>query len=167
HSLLATQVISRVRQVFEQELPLRTLFEEPSIAGLARSIEAAIRAGEKIEAPPLQRVPREQELPLSFAQQRLWFLDYLVPGSTVYNIGYALRVAGALEVGALEQSLSEVVRRHEVLRTRFGSQDGRASQIIEPAAEMQLAVTDLCALEEPERKARVWELIGAEVNEPF
>src|SRR5688572_21772464 len=86
HSLLATQVISRVRKLFGVELPLRDVFEGPTVAELSRSVEAALRAGHGLDDPPIEPVSREQELPLSFAQQRLWFLDSLEPGTTAYNI---------------------------------------------------------------------------------
>ena len=103
HSLLATQVMSRVREVFGVEVPLRSLFEQPTVAGLAGKIEAALRGERGLMAPPLARVSRERELPLSFAQQRLWFLDQLEPGSAFYNVPTAVRLQGQLHVEALER----------------------------------------------------------------
>src|SRR6185436_5221351 len=91
HSLLATRVISRLRDVLQVELPLRTLFEEPRVAGLAARVDRALRAGAGLLVPPIVQVPREGELPLSFAQQRLWFIDQLQPGSPLYNLPLALR----------------------------------------------------------------------------
>ena len=137
HSLLATQVISRVRDAFGQEVALRSLFEQPTVAGLAREIEAGRGLGAELQAPPLERVERAERLPLSFAQQRLWFLDQLEPGSSFYNIPAAVRLRGALNVEALERTLSEVVRRHEVLRTHFIAVDGEPVQVIEAAAPTQ------------------------------
>jgi amino acid adenylation domain-containing protein len=167
HSLLATQVISRIRQVFELELPLRTLFEHPTVAGLAECLGGEQVGEGGLAAPGLVRRERGEKLPLSYAQQRLWFLDQLEPGSTVYNIPLALHVAGRLDKGALEQSLSEVVRRHEVLRTRFESREGEANQVIGEAEAVSIGVTDLTELAAGEQEREVRELAGAEANEPF
>ena len=101
------------------------------------------------------RRERVAELPLSFAQQRLWFIDQLEPGSAFYNVPAAVRLKGSLNQEALEQTLSEVISRHEVLRTRFGTVDGRAVQVIEAAAPVELAVEELSELEVAEREARV------------
>ena len=117
HSLLATQLMSRVREAFGVELPLRELFARPTVAGLAEQVEAEVRGGVRVTVTPLVPVSREQELPLSHAQQRLWFLDQLEPGRVTYNIPEAVRLQGPLDVAALERTLNEVVRRHEVLRT--------------------------------------------------
>jgi len=165
HSLLATQLISRVREAFGVELPLRTLFERPTVAALAESVEAALTAGQSVLAPPLTPVSREQSLPLSFAQQRLWFLDQLDPGSTVYNCPVALRLTGALDVAALERALSEIVRRHEMLRTTFRSIDGAPVQVIGAAVEVRLPVLDLQSL--PEREVEAQQLAQAEAARPF
>ena len=119
HSLLATQVVSRVREAFQVEIPLRRLFEVPTVAGLAESIEAARQAGQNLSAPPILPVPRNGDLALSFAQQRLWFFDQLEPGLSAYNIPAAVRLKGPLNLAALEQSLNEIVKRHESLRTTF------------------------------------------------
>ncbi|HEV7516535.1 MAG TPA: amino acid adenylation domain-containing protein, partial [Thermoanaerobaculia bacterium] len=123
HSLLATQVVSRIRAVLGVELPLRQLFESSTVAKLT----AAVRAAREQDAPPaplLVPLPRERNLPLSFAQQRLWFLDRLEPGSAVYNIPTAVVLEGPLDVGVLAASLAAVVARHESLRTTFGEVEG-------------------------------------------
>ena len=106
------------------ELPLRELFARPTVAGLAEQVEAALRGGVRVMALPLVPVSRDQELPLSHAQQRLWFLDQLEPGSATYNIPGAVRLKGRLDVEALERTLNEVVRRHEALRTTFVAVNG-------------------------------------------
>src|SRR6185436_19644310 len=100
------------------ELALKTLFDAPTVAELATAIATARGAG-ALAAPPLVAGPRPSALPLSFAQQRLWFLDQLEPGSAAYHIPAALRMRGALDIAALERAIGAIVARHEVLRTRF------------------------------------------------
>src|SRR6185312_6625083 len=107
HSILATQLVSRVRTVLQVDLPLRSLFEAPTVAGLAERVEQALCSEPGMAAPPLLPVSREQDLPLSFAQQRLWFLDQLEPGTGAYNIPNAVRLNGKLDIAALEQSMQE------------------------------------------------------------
>ena len=153
HSLLATQLMSRVREAFGVELPLRELFARPTVAGLAEQVEAALRGGVRVMAPPLVPVSREQQLPLSHAQQRLWFLDQLEPGSVTYNIPGAVRLKGRLDVEALQRTLNEVVRRHEVLRTTFVAVNGEPVQVIAPASQVEMPVLDLSELPEEEREA--------------
>ncbi len=119
HSLLAVQVVSRLRDRLGVEIAVRALFDEPTLAGCARRVELVLRREPTIEAPPLVPVPRDGDLPLSFAQQRLWFLDQLDPGSPLYNIPAAVELAGRLDVPALAAAFGEVVRRHEALRTTF------------------------------------------------
>ncbi|MBW3585942.1 MAG: amino acid adenylation domain-containing protein, partial [Cyanobacteria bacterium 0813] len=169
HSLLATQVISRVREAFGVELPLHTLFEEPTLAGLAKSVETASRAEEKgsLQALPISLISREGDLPLSFAQQRLWFLDQLMSGTPLYNIPNPLRLKGSLNVTALEQSLSEIVRRHEALRTTFSAVNGQPIQIIRPAANLLLPIVDLRELPEAERELEAQRLATEEAQRPF
>ena len=125
HSLLATQVVSRVREAFGLEVPLRMLFEAPTVAALAERIEALRRAGASA-APPIGRASRERPLPLSFAQQRLWLVHRLDPESAAYNMAGALRLRGRLDAAALRASIGELVRRHEALRTVFRERGGRA-----------------------------------------
>src|SRR5262249_35747114 len=155
HSLLATQVISRVRNSFGIEIGVRSVFDKRTAEGLARKIEEAMKAGEKDEAPPLVRVSREGILPLSFAQQRLWFIDQLDPGKAVYNIPGAVRLEGGLNLNALERAINEIVRRHEVLRTRFKVESGEPAQVIDAWEPLSLDVTDLTSLPTEEREAEV------------
>jgi amino acid adenylation domain-containing protein/non-ribosomal peptide synthase protein (TIGR01720 family) len=167
HSLLATQVISRVREIFQLELPLRSLFESPTVAGLAERIDEAKMLAQGSLALPLRRLARERELPLSFAQQRLWFLDQLVPGNPFYNVPAAVRLSGELDVAALEQSLNEILNRHEVLRTTFKSVDGRPLQVIAPEGSLTLERVSLEDLPEDEREREVLRLAGEEARRPF
>jgi amino acid adenylation domain-containing protein len=145
HSLLATQLLSRMLETFsDKKISLRHIFESPTVAGLALEIEATGTVAQKL--PPLLPIPRDKDLPLSFAQQRLWFLDRLEPGKATYNCPAAVRFTGALNIAALEQSLNEVVRRHEALRTRFSALDGSPVQIIAPTLEVPLPIVDLSRL---------------------
>ncbi|MCP4659365.1 MAG: hypothetical protein GY856_28475, partial [bacterium] len=167
HSLLATRLQSRVRHDLGVELPLRIVFEQPTGAGLASRVGAAVRREEGLEAPPLCRVARRDHLPLSFAQQRLWFLDQLESGSAVYNIPTSLALTGRLHRRALSRALSEIVRRHEVLRTRFAMVDGEPYQVIEPECELPLPIVDLGALGEPEGGDEFHRLVSAAARRPF
>jgi amino acid adenylation domain-containing protein len=167
HSLLATQAVSRMREVFAVEIPLRRLFEMPTVAGLVETIEVARRAGQHLQAPPILPVPRDGDLPLSFAQQRLWFIDQLGPGNFAYNFPAAVRLKGPLNAVALERSVNELIRRHEVLRTTFATVDGRPAQIIAPMLTVKPRLVDLRELPEGERQAEVRRLVIAEAQRPF
>jgi len=166
HSLLATQVVARVWQVFGVEVPLRTLFQAPTVAALAGRVESLRGAG-TAAAPPLDRVPRTEEMPLSFAQQRLWLVDRLEPGSAAYNMAGALRLRGPLDRDALRASLDALVERHEALRTTFPERDGEPVQAIHPAAPVALEETDLGSLPETEREAEAERLASEEAQRPF
>src|ERR1035437_9996312 len=167
HSLLATQAVSRIREAFQVEIPLRRLFEVPTVAGLAESIEAARQAGQNLLAPPILPVPRNGDLALSFAQQRLWFFDQLEPGLSAYNTPAAVRLKGPLNLAALEQSLNEIVQRHESLRITFGKVEGRPTQVIAPTLTIKLPIVDLRNLPSSEREIEVRRLVTAEAQRPF
>ncbi|MBG1270577.1 non-ribosomal peptide synthetase, partial [Nostoc sp. WHI] len=167
HSLLGTQLISRIRSIFKVELPVRSLFEAATIAELSPYIQQLQQDISSLNAPPLEPVSRNAELPLSFAQQRLWFFDQLEPNSAAYNMPGAVRLEGKLNVAALEQSLSEIVRRHEALRTNFGIQDGQAIQIIHPPGDWQLTLIDWQHLPVSEQENQTQELAINEAQRPF
>ncbi|HSG39439.1 MAG TPA: amino acid adenylation domain-containing protein, partial [Thermoanaerobaculia bacterium] len=156
HSLLATQLVSRVRETFGVELPLRRLFEVSTVESLAAELEGLGAA----VAPPLRPVDRSGDLPMSFAQERLWFLDRLEPGSPLYNLPVAARLAGPLDVEALASALGEIVRRHEALRTVFAEAAGRPVQRIAPWPAFELPVTEAAAGE-------VAALLREEARTPF
>ncbi|HKV34445.1 MAG TPA: amino acid adenylation domain-containing protein [Pyrinomonadaceae bacterium] len=164
HSLLATQVVSRVKEALSVELPLTRLFQTPVLSELAQYIEDHLRPSDHAE-PPLQPVSREHPLPLSFAQQRLWFLDQLEPANPLYNTPGALRLLGRLDVTALGRALSEIVRRHETLRTTFQVVDGNPVQIISAPYPVNIPVIDLVTLDDVDRETRT--LIDAEAKRPF
>jgi amino acid adenylation domain-containing protein len=167
HSLLATQVLSRVREVFGVEVALRRLFGEPTVAGLARSIEEGLRTGEVTLVPPIVAVSREGELPLSFAQQRLWFLDQFEPNSTVYLMQAALRLRGSLDLHLLERAFSEIIRRHEVLRTTFSFVDSQPRQVIAPPVPLQLPLINVSHLERAEAEEAARAFAAEEWQQPF
>ena len=167
HSLLATQLVSRVREAFRAEIPLRRLFEVPTVAGLAESIEAARLVGQNLLAPPIVPIPRTEDPALSFAQQRLWFFDQLEPGLSTYNMPAAVRLNGPFNLAALEQSLNEIVKRHESLRTTFGMAGGQPAQVIAPTLEIKLPIVELRKLAVGERETEVRRLVTAEAQRPF
>ncbi|MEG4838962.1 amino acid adenylation domain-containing protein [Microcoleus sp. B9-D4] len=166
HSLLATQAISRLREAFQVELPLRSLFESPTVATVTESL-LQYRASQKLKAPPIKPASRLGELPLSFAQQRLWFLDQLQPGNPAYNIPAAVRLKGALNVAVLEQTFQEIIKRHEALRTTFNSVEGRPAQVIISSLNFTLAIVNLRELSQAEREAEAMRLAAEEARQPF
>jgi amino acid adenylation domain-containing protein len=167
HSLLATQVMSRLRQAFVVELPLRDLFEAPVLAGFAGRVEQALRQETAADPPPIERAPRDAELSLSFAQQRLWFIDQLQPGLAFYNIGTAFRLSGELDIRALHASLQEIGCRHAALRTVFRAAEGVPAQVILPPLPMPLPMVDLSGLPPAEQQRKLVAYLAAEQERPF
>ncbi|HTQ78585.1 MAG TPA: condensation domain-containing protein, partial [Thermoanaerobaculia bacterium] len=151
HSLLAAQVVSRAREAFQVELPVRRLFEGPTVEDLARAVEDLRRSDSRLTAPPIVAVPREGDLPLSFGQQRLWLIDQLEPGLPAYNVPWAVDFRGELAVWPLRRAFEEVVSRHEVLRTTFGASAAGPVQVIAPSLRVPMPVVDLSALPESVR----------------
>ncbi|KUM82354.1 non-ribosomal peptide synthetase, partial [Streptomyces pseudovenezuelae] len=150
HSLLAIQVVSRVREIFSVEVPLSALFDQPTVRGLAAVIDGSgLSAG-----PAVRPVDRADDLPLSFGQQRLWFLDQLEPGSPEYNMSARVHLTGDLDLHALGAALDAVVARHEVLRTRLvAGADGVAHQVVDPPAPVPLPVVDVSGSIDPRGEA--------------
>ncbi|HEX6037720.1 amino acid adenylation domain-containing protein, partial [Longimicrobium sp.] len=167
HSLMATRMMSRVRAALGAEVELRALFDAPTPAALAQRVEAVLRAGAGVQAPPLEPAPRGGALPLSFAQQRLWFIEQLRPGQATYNIPVALRLRGELDASALERALTALVERHEVLRTTFGTVAGEPVQVVAPAAPFTLPVEDLRGLSPADRDDAVRRMTDEEAGRPF
>jgi amino acid adenylation domain-containing protein len=167
HSLLATQVISRIRSLFEVDLPLRSLFESPTIAELSESISAMRHAGLGLQTSAITPIPRNTDLPLSFAQTRLWFLDQLEENTATYNMPTTLQLMGSLNVTALSLSVQEIVRRHEALRTSFKMVNGSPVQVIASDANITIPVIDLQHLTEQEQTSSAGRLATEEAQRPF
>ena len=163
HSLAATQLVSRIRDTFGCELPLRAVFESPTISGLA----ARIAAGGETELPPLLPASRNQPLPLSFSQERVWFLQKLDPDNRAYDSHFTLHCTGTMNVGVLEQTLTEIVRRHEIYRTTFVDVEGCPRQVIHPPLPIRLPLRDMSEVPADVRNERIRAIIRDEVAVPF
>ena len=167
HSLLATLLISRVRDTLGVDLPLRSLFEAPTVAEFSALVETALQAGDRQSMPSIRPVSREGDLPLSFGQQRLWFFDQFEPGSSAYNVPAAVRIAGQLDYAVLTRCLNEIVRRHEVLRISFASDEGRPRLVIAPELSLSIPIEDLRELPPPERENEAMRQAYREAFLPF
>ena len=161
-SLLAMQLVSRIRSAFGVEIALREVFDASTVAELVERVFRAKRA-----APALVRQERSERLPLSHAQQRLWFLDRLEASSPAYSMQEALSVKGPLDVQALERAIQALVERHEILRTRFGEHEGEPFQVVEPLLRIPLPVDDLSGLEERQRQKAIDLVLRREAEEGF
>ena len=167
HSLLATRIVFRVREAFSVELPLRRIFEQPTIAGLAKDIDAAIKIGQGIRTTPITRAPRNRELPLSYTQQRAWFADQLDTSGMLGSQLNIQQMTGPLDVVALERSLNEIVRRHEVLRTTFSSTDGLPFQVVAPSLTLAIPLKDLSTRSGNKQKKALFQIFRDEAKRPF
>ncbi|HEY4640151.1 MAG TPA: amino acid adenylation domain-containing protein [Thermoanaerobaculia bacterium] len=171
HSLLAMQVVSRISKTFEIDMPTRVLFEEPTVEGMSAWIEKTSGSGERKTAgiSPMVKIERSENLPLSFAQERLWFIDRLMPGMALYNVPLAYRLRGVLDEAALAASLSEIVRRHESLRTSFPcTDDGQPRQRIHEWQPHVPEITDLTnLLLAAEREQTAQRLAQEDADRPF
>ena len=168
HSLLATQVISRCCQTFSVEIALQSLFESPTIAALARTItQYQNQADDLSQYQPI--LPREKGdgTPLSFAQQRLWFLDRLEPNSSFYNMPHAVRLKGELKIELLQQALNAIVAQHEVIRTNYKSENGSSIQVIAASQSVELPIIDLQQYDSTQQQSQVQKLLQQESQKPF
>ena len=162
HSLTATRLVSQIRATLEIDVPLKLLFEAPSVAQLAPHLRGAHKP-----RIPLLRQDRPERIPLSNSQQRLWFIDQLEGSSAQYNLPEALRLRGELDVPALRQSIQAIIQRHETLRTHFAYADGSPFQIIAPELKIELPVEDLSTLPETEQQTLVLAALNQEFERPF
>ena len=168
HSLNATQVVSRLRERFNIELPLRCLFEFPTVAQLDEYICTLRQTKLELRLPAIKPVPKDkQNQPLSWAQTRFWLTEQLQGATAIYNIPAAVQITGALDINALEQSLKEIVRRHEVLSTSYHIVNGQPVQSINPNANLTLPVVDLQDLPEIHKFTTTQQLCSLEAEQPF
>ncbi|WP_408597965.1 non-ribosomal peptide synthetase [Pseudomonas sp. PLMAX] len=167
HSLLATQIISRTRQACDVELPLRALFEHSELGAFAEQVRLIQASGRTNEQPPIARVDRSQPVPLSYSQQRMWFLWQMEPDSPAYNVGGMARLRGVLDVERFEAALQALIQRHETLRTTFPSVDGVARQQVHAEAGVRLDCKDFTALDADGREWQVQQLADDEAHQPF
>ena len=167
HSLLATQIVSRVRQACDVELALRTLFEASELGAFVDAVALIQSAGARNTQLPIETVDRSQPVPLSYSQQRMWFLWQMEPDSPAYNVGGMARLKGVLDVGRFEAALQALILRHETLRTTFPSVDGVACQKVHRDAGINMAWLDLSALDEATRQQRLQALADTEAHRPF
>jgi acyl carrier protein len=167
HSLLLMQMMSRIRSACNAEVPFRKFYESPTVAGLAREVEQFRQKHGAAQLPAIMPVSHDQDLSLSFAQEQLWFLDQLQPGSSAYNLPFAVRLQGRLKFDALKQSLNDIIARHEVLRTVFAESQGRPFQRIIPQLRLDIEETDIRAMGELEQEVEVQRQLQMEVDLPF
>ncbi|WLH50353.1 non-ribosomal peptide synthetase [Pseudomonas tolaasii] len=167
HSLLATQIISRTRQACDVEVPLRTLFEASELGAFAEQVSRFQAAGQRNQQTAIARVDRSQPVPLSYSQQRMWFLWQMEPDSPAYNVGGMARLRGVLDVGRFEAALQALIMRHETLRTTFPSVDGVAYQQVSAQTGLRMDWQDFTALNETECRQRLQQLADVEAHTPF
>ena len=163
HSLLATRVVGEIAERLRRRVPVRSMFEHPTVRGLAAHIDAQA----DVDYRPIEPVAHDGVLPLSYGQQRLWFIDQFSGGSRQYHISSALRLKGQLDRNALQGALDAIVARHEVLRSRFVSASGTASQIVDPPAPVRMHALDLAAAPRDRREARMAAMIAEGAAAPF
>ncbi len=167
HSLLMTQIISRIFRIIRVELPLRDIFENPTVRELAQKIESARLANLSIEDATIQPISRSDNLPLSYSQERMWFLHQLTPDSAAYNVFAAARFRGPLNRSVLANSLKTIVQRHESLRTTFATANGQPIQVISSEPTIVLSIIDLQNLSKDVGEAEVLEILKSDARKPF
>ncbi|MFF4707218.1 amino acid adenylation domain-containing protein [Streptomyces sp. NPDC001297] len=165
HSLLAGRLAARVRSEFGTELPISSIYEERTVARMAAELDRLGRSAPPL--PPVVRVPRDRPLPLSFPQERIWFLEQLSPGNLAYNAQATIRLRGPLDAEALGATITEVVRRHEIFRTAFSTVDGAPMQEVRPPMAVRLPVVDLQDVPEADRESRTEEVVRDTIRRPF
>ncbi|NMX87848.1 non-ribosomal peptide synthetase [Pseudomonas sp. WS 5010] len=167
HSLLATQIISRTRQACDVELALRTLFEASELGDFVEQVRRIQASGQRNQQTAIGKVDRRQAVPLSYSQQRMWFLWQMEPDSPAYNVGGMARLRGVLDVGRFEAALQALIMRPETLRTTFPSVNGVAQQKVAAQSSVRMSWQDFSALHEAERQQRLQQLADQEAHSPF
>ncbi len=167
HSLLAARVVARTREALGVEMPVRALFDAVTVERFAARVDAAVRDAAGTPTPSLAPVARDGDLPLSFAQERLWFLDRLRPGTAAYVMPAALRFTGPLDEDALRRAVEAIVARHEALRSRFVAVRGRPVQVVDEPGPLAWTVEDVSHLEGQAREDALRRLALAEAAKPF
>jgi amino acid adenylation domain-containing protein/non-ribosomal peptide synthase protein (TIGR01720 family) len=163
-SILSAQVLARVRTTFGVGLSARAVFDTSTVAELAALLPAGSAPDHSTDIVP---IPRDRALPLSSAQQRLWFLDHLTGGGTEYNTGVGLRLSGRLDLAALRVALAALSGRHESLRTTFRTVDGRGVQVVAAESELPLRIVDLSTVDDMVRDGVLRETLSGELTLPF
>ena len=167
HSLLGTRVIARLRSSFNVDIALRTLFELPTVAGLAEHIDFLRRSGSTVTLTPIAPVERNQALPLSFSQRRLWYLQKIAPTLSAYNIPGAFRIKGNLDSAALEQAFNEIINRHDVLRSCIQERDGQPFQVIVSNIRVAVPLVDLAQLPREQAEAEATRLAVEDAGQSY
>ncbi|MCC5645817.1 amino acid adenylation domain-containing protein [Nostoc sp. CHAB 5824] len=167
HSLIATQILSRIRDVFQVELSFGQLFENPTINDLVKVVVQQQQLKQSSLLAKIQPILREGYLPVSFAQERVYFIEQLAPSMSAYQFQESLRFQGHLNTSILEQSLGEILRRHEIFRTTFPAVEGKLVQVIHPPQPVNLPVIDLQSVPKSEQEAEVQRLTDETVQKPF
>ncbi|MGG3494414.1 amino acid adenylation domain-containing protein [Peribacillus simplex] len=167
HSLLATQIVSRLQEAFQIKIPLRELFKYDTVEALAKRLDQLCKGDKKREIPPLVPMAREESIPLSYAQKRLWFIDQLTPNSAMYNIHAACRLTGKWSLEALETGWNQLIERHESLRTVIQEREGQPIQQIQSHVFRPLPQMDLTILSLEDREREMKRFIQNEAEEPF
>ncbi|PEM67651.1 non-ribosomal peptide synthetase [Bacillus pseudomycoides] len=167
HSLIATQVISRIRKKFNIEIPLRGIFEYPVLKYYCKQLDKELLKERFILNDEILSIEKEKECPLSFSQERIWFFDQMEPGNSVYNLDYSIEITGELDISLLEASLNFVVNRHEILRTTFQEVDGNPVQVIALESYIPVSYVDLRYISNDRVFEYARQLAADEVNRPF
>ena len=166
-SLQITQLFTRLRDRFEINMDLASLFDAQDFQALAGAISEAMLAGSQSALPPLEPAPREALMPLSFSQKRMWFMDKLRQGNTAYNLPFALKIQGALDIDAAQKAFQSMVTRHEVLRTAYVEMDGHVYQHVQDPKPWVFSQSDLSYLKEPALSKAIQDHIDVEARKPF
>ncbi|MEH1869669.1 MAG: amino acid adenylation domain-containing protein [Nostoc sp.] len=167
HSLIATQILSRIRDIFQVELSFGQLLENPTINDLIKIIVQQQQLKQSSPLAKIQSISREGYLPVSFAQERVYFIEQLAPSMSAYQFQESLRFKGYLNISILEQSLGEILRRHEIFRTTFPAVEGKLVQVIHPPQPVVLPVIDLQTVPKYKQEIEIERLTDEAIKKPF